>query len=75
VLETILVGSSRPKAYGYMNNPADAKSVANAIELEHLLKEAITGDYNPELLKRYPELKAIVPAPAKRELLVPVRTA
>jgi hypothetical protein len=53
---------------------ADAKSVANAIELKHLLKERITGDYNPELIKRYPELKAIVPAPAKRDLLVPVRT-
>jgi uncharacterized protein YecE (DUF72 family) len=63
------------KAYGYMNNHADAKSVANAIELKHLLKEPITGDYNPALIKRYPELKAIVPAPAKRDSLVPVRTA
>ena len=30
-----------PKAYGYMNNHADAKSVANAIELKQFLEEPI----------------------------------
>jgi uncharacterized protein YecE (DUF72 family) len=63
------------KAYGYMNNHADAKSVANAMELKHLLKEPIVGDFNPELLKRYPALKDIVPATTTttRQVLVPVR--
>jgi hypothetical protein len=56
-----------------MNNHADAKSVANAIQLKHILTEPITGDYNPELVKRYPELKAIVRAPTDREVLVRVR--
>ena len=63
-----------PKSYAYMNNHADAKSVVNAIQLKHVLKEPITRDYNPELMKRYPELKAIVPA-RTREVLVPVRTS
>jgi uncharacterized protein YecE (DUF72 family) len=66
------------KSYGYMNNHADAKSVANAIELKHLLKEPVGEDYNPELLKRYPQLEAIVPAPRQpaaspQEAHVPVR--
>jgi uncharacterized protein YecE (DUF72 family) len=63
------------KTYGYMNNHADAKSVANAIELKHFLEEPIAEDYNPELIKRYSELKAIVPATAKRDLAMPVRKA
>jgi uncharacterized protein YecE (DUF72 family) len=62
------------KAYGYMNNHADAKSVANAIELKHLLRQPITGDYNPELIKRYPGLSALIPASAKQDVVVPVRT-
>ena len=61
------------KAYGYMNNHADAKSVANAIELKHFLGEPVPEDLNPEMLKRYPELKAIVPVKAKQDLLTPVR--
>jgi len=61
-----------PKAYAYMNNHADAKSVANALELKELLKERITGEYNPELLKRYPELKALAPVTVKHDLLAPV---
>jgi hypothetical protein len=48
------------KSYGYMNNHADAKSVANAIELKHFLGEHVPEDLNPDMLKRYPELKAIV---------------
>jgi hypothetical protein len=60
------------KAYGYMNNHADAKSVANALELKQLLKEPIAGDYNPALIKRYPELNGIVPVASKQDRLAPV---
>ena len=49
-----------------MNNHADAKSVANAIELKHFLGEPVPEDLNPEMLKRYPELKAIVPVARSR---------
>lgn len=61
------------KAYGYMNNHADAKAVANAIELKHFLKEPVPGDLNPEMLKRYPELKDIVPVSKKQEVFVAVK--
>jgi uncharacterized protein YecE (DUF72 family) len=63
------------KAYGYMNNHANAQAVANAVELKHFLKEPVPEDLNPEMLKRYPNLKAIVPVKvkAKQDLLVPVR--
>ena len=61
------------KSYGYMNNHADAKSVANAIELKDFLGEPVPEDLNPEMLKRYPELKAIVPVKATQDLLTPVR--
>jgi uncharacterized protein YecE (DUF72 family) len=60
------------KAYGYMNNHADAKSVANAIELKHLLKEPIPTDLNPEMLRLYPELKRILPD-SKRGVPVAIR--
>jgi hypothetical protein len=48
------------KAYGYMNNHADAKSVANAIELKRFLDQSIKGDYTPEFVQRYPELSTVV---------------
>jgi uncharacterized protein YecE (DUF72 family) len=63
------------KSYGYMNNHAEAKSVANAIELKHFLGEPVPEELNPEMLKRYPELKAIVPVNDKQDLLTPARTA
>ena len=56
-----------------MNNHADAKSVANAVEVKHFLGEPVPEDLNPEMLKRYPELKAIVPVKAKQDLLAPAR--
>ena len=49
-----------PKTYAYMNNHADAKSVANAIELKHFLDEPVEGDYNAEFIARYPAVKSIV---------------
>ena len=58
-----------------MNNHADAKSVVNAIQLKAFLGEAIEGDFNPQLLKRYPVLKEIVPATRSTDLLTSVRPA
>ena len=63
------------KTYEYLNNHADAKAVANAIELKHFLKEPIRTELFPEMLKRYPELKDIVPIAKKREVAVDVRKA
>src|SRR5678816_3161837 len=44
-----------PKTYAYMNNHADAKSVANAVELKHFLAEPIDGTYRDEFIARYPD--------------------
>ena len=63
------------KSYGYMNNHADAKSVANAIELKHFLGEPVAEGLNPEMLKRCPELKASVPVRSQQDFLVPARKA
>jgi uncharacterized protein YecE (DUF72 family) len=62
-----------PKSYAYMNNHADAKAVANAIELKHFLNEPIEGSYHPEFIERYPEVKAIVAPVAAPDVRVPVR--
>jgi uncharacterized protein YecE (DUF72 family) len=61
------------KAYGYMNNHADAKSVANAIELKHFLGEPVPETLQPEMLKRYSALKRMVPVKAEQNELTPVR--
>ncbi len=61
------------KAYGYMNNHADAKSVANAIELKQFLDEPIEGDYHPPLVERYPQLAGVARTTTPRDLLEPVR--
>jgi uncharacterized protein YecE (DUF72 family) len=62
-----------PKTYAYMNNHADAKSVANAVELKHFLDEPIEGTYPNEFIARYPDVKAIVSAAAAKDAQVPVR--
>ena len=56
-----------------MNNHADAKSVANAIELKQFLGEPVPENLQPEMLKRYPALKTMVPVKAKQNELTPVR--
>ena len=61
------------KAYAYMNNHADAKSVANAIELKQFLGQAVPEDLHPEMLKRYPALRVTVPVKATHHVLTPVR--
>jgi uncharacterized protein YecE (DUF72 family) len=61
------------KAYGYMNNHADAKSVANAIELKQFLGEPLPENLHPEMLKRYPALRVTVPVKTQQTVLTPVR--
>ena len=48
------------KAYLYANNHFSAKSVANAAILKHELGQEVPGEYPPEFLERYPDLKGIV---------------
>jgi uncharacterized protein YecE (DUF72 family) len=44
----------------YMNNHFSAKAVANAVILKRALEQPVPGDYPPELVDRYPELKGVV---------------
>jgi uncharacterized protein YecE (DUF72 family) len=56
------------KAYLYLNNHFAAKAVVNATVLKHELGEPVTGEYRPEMVERYPELRDLVPAgPAGRD--------
>jgi uncharacterized protein YecE (DUF72 family) len=48
------------KAYVYTNNHFSAKSVVNAVMLKAQLGEPITGDYPPELVEQYPEIRDLV---------------
>jgi uncharacterized protein YecE (DUF72 family) len=62
-----------PKTFAYMNNHADAKSVANAVELKHFLDEPIEGTYPDEFIARYPDVKAMVSRAPAKDVQVPVR--
>jgi uncharacterized protein YecE (DUF72 family) len=48
------------KMYLYFNNHFAAKSVANAVMITRQLGEPIDGEYPPEFLQRYPELRDAV---------------
>ena len=48
------------KAYLYTNNHFSAKSVVNAVMLKAQLGEPIEGEYPPELVERYPEIRELV---------------
>ena len=48
------------KSYLYTNNHFAAKSVVNAVMLKAQLGEAIEGEYPPELVDTYPEIKDLV---------------
>lgn len=48
------------KAYLYANNHFSAKSVANAAILKHELGQPLGGEYPPEFVERYPDLKGLV---------------
>ncbi len=52
------------KIYLYLNNHFAAKAVANAATLRHELGQPVPGEYPPEMLENYPELKPIVKAAA-----------
>lgn len=55
------------KVMMYLNNHFSAKAVANAAVLKHDLGQLIPGDFEPELVRRYPELEGLVET--KRTLL------
>lgn len=48
------------KSYLYTNNHFAAKSVVNAVMLKAQLGEPIDGEYPPELIEHYPEIKDLV---------------
>jgi uncharacterized protein YecE (DUF72 family) len=50
------------KSYLYTNNHFSSKSVVNALMLKSQLGQPIEGEYPPELVERYPELKDLVRA-------------
>ncbi len=48
------------KAYLYTNNHFSAKSVVNAVMLKAQLGQPLEGDYPPEFVERYPEIRGLV---------------
>ena len=48
------------KSYLYTNNHFAAKSVVNAVMLKAQLGETSDGEYPPQLVERYPEIKDLV---------------
>ena len=48
------------KMYLYLNNHFAAKSVANGVMIKQQLGEPIEGEYPPEFIERYPELRDTV---------------
>lgn len=48
------------KAYLYTNNHFSAKSVVNAVMLKAQLGEPIEGEYPPQFVDRYPEIRDLV---------------
>jgi uncharacterized protein YecE (DUF72 family) len=49
------------KSYLYTNNHFSAKSVVNAVMLKAQLGQPIEGEYPPELVEEYPEIRGLVP--------------
>lgn len=62
----VAVNSLVGKAYLYTNNHHSARSVANASMLKIELGEPLEGEYSPEFLERYPELRDAMNASAAR---------
>jgi uncharacterized protein YecE (DUF72 family) len=54
------------KSYLYTNNHFSAKSVVNAVMLKAQLGEPIEGEYPPQLVDTYPELRALVETTGSR---------
>jgi uncharacterized protein YecE (DUF72 family) len=75
------------KMYLYTNNHFAAKSVANAVMLKERLKLPISGEYPPEFVEQYPDVRDVVaiagagaggtpaPAPAPAESLISISEA
>ena len=58
------------KAYLYTNNHFSAKSVANATMIKQQLGEPIEGEFPPEFVEQFPDLKgAVKTAPSAHSLL------
>ena len=60
------------KSYLYTNNHFSSKSVVNAVMLKAQLGEPLEGEYPPELVGRYPEIKSLVTT-SSRETTRPSR--
>ncbi len=48
------------RIYLYLNNHFAAKAVANAAMLRHDLGQEVPGEYSPEMIESYPDLKGFV---------------
>jgi uncharacterized protein YecE (DUF72 family) len=59
------------KLYLYTNNHFSAKAVANAAMIKQQLGEPIAGEYPPEFVERYPDLKNVVKTQASAFELTP----
>jgi uncharacterized protein YecE (DUF72 family) len=66
--------SESRKAYLYLNNHFAAKAVVNATVLKRELGQSVTGEYRPEMLDAYPELRDIVPPSSLLDLSSPSRS-
>jgi uncharacterized protein YecE (DUF72 family) len=53
-------GALVKKVYVFTNNHFSAKSVVNAVMLKAQLGQPIEGEYPPEIVERYPELRDLV---------------
>jgi uncharacterized protein YecE (DUF72 family) len=57
------------RMYLYMNNHFASKAVANAVILKHQLHVPVTGEYPPEFVARYPEVRGLVAIASPSPLL------
>jgi uncharacterized protein YecE (DUF72 family) len=56
------------KSYLYTNNHFASKSVVNAVMIKAQLGEPIDGEYPPELIEHYPEIKDLVTTSSRRRV-------
>jgi uncharacterized protein YecE (DUF72 family) len=61
------------KAYLYANNHFSAKSVANAAILRHKLGQGVPGEYPPEFVEEFPQVKGLVKLLPEQPALIPSR--
>src|SRR5436190_708855 len=59
------------KAYLYANNHFSAKSVANATMIKQQLGEPIDGEFPPEFVEQFPNLKSTVRTASSAQSLLP----